>query len=83
MLDDSIVHEDQAVEMEQLNFEIKPHNVMSIGLEDEENEDKEADDEGDEEGDEQGADEKEEGEKEEDGEKESEDAPEDSSNIQL
>lgn len=52
MLDDSIVHEDQAVEMEQLNFEIKPHNVMSIGLEDEEDEDKEADDEGDEEGDE-------------------------------
>ena len=52
MLDDSIVHEDQAVEMEQLNFEIKPHSVMTVGLEDDEDEDKEADDEGDEEGDE-------------------------------
>lgn len=77
MLDDSIVHEDQAVEMEQLNFEIKPHSVMTVGLEDEDDEDKEADDEGEEgneEGDEEGADHKEE-----EGEKESK--PEDSNNL--
>lgn len=77
MLDDSIVHEDQAVEMEQLNFEIKPHSVQNVGLNDEEDEDKEADDEGEdgnEEGDEEDADKKEE-----EGEKESK--PEDSNNL--
>lgn len=52
MLDDSIVHENEAIEMEQLNFEIKPHSVMTVGLEDEDDENQDADDDGD--GDEDG-----------------------------
>lgn len=37
-LDDSEVNEDMALEMEQLNFEYKPHDVEQIGLNDEEEE---------------------------------------------
>ena len=67
MLDDSVVHEDNAIEMEQLNFEIKPHNVMTIGLESDD-EDAEAED-GENEDDED--------------KEEKEDTPEDNSNLQL
>jgi hypothetical protein len=46
-LDDSEVNEDLALEMEQLNFEFKPHNVETIGLNDED-EDNDVDEEADE-----------------------------------
>ncbi len=32
MMDDTLVHEDSALEMEQLLHEYKPHNVETIGL---------------------------------------------------
>jgi hypothetical protein len=35
MLDDSVVEENQAIEMEQLMYEYKPHDVETIGLENE------------------------------------------------
>jgi hypothetical protein len=74
MGDDSLVNENQAMEMEALMYEYKPHDVEHIALnEDDEEEVHEADDE-------DASEEEEEGEAQEGEEK---DAPEDSSNVQL
>jgi hypothetical protein len=68
MLDDSEVNEDNALEMEALMYEYKPHNVQNIGLnENDEEEEHEADDEDDASG-EEGSD---------------DDAPKNDENVQL
>lgn len=69
MVADSLVNEDQAMEMEALMYQYKPHNVETLALNENDEEEKhEADDENDDSG--------EEGE-------DKDDAPEDESNIQL
>lgn len=49
MLDDSVVHDDNALEIEALIYEIKPHDVETIGLNDSEDEEDEEQDEDEEE----------------------------------